>query len=159
MPLSASDVRVRRLGAGDRTCARALFALMAEVFDEPGAPLGDGYLDALLARPDFWAVAAVAAGADGADEVLGGVTAHALPMTRAETWELFLYDVAVRADWQRRGVGRRLLAALRAEAASTGIRVAFVPADDEDDHALEFYRALGGDPSPVTIFTFSSPAG
>jgi hypothetical protein len=43
----------------------------------------------------------------------------------------------------------------RARATSAGITVLFVPADMEDEHALEFYSALGGAPAPVTIFTFS----
>jgi aminoglycoside 3-N-acetyltransferase I len=47
-----------------------------------------------------------------------------------------------------------LVAALREAAAAEGIHVAFVPADNEDTHALDFYRAIGGVPAPVTIFTF-----
>jgi aminoglycoside 3-N-acetyltransferase I len=31
---------------------------MAEVFEEECEPLGDGYLDRLLAREEFWALAA-----------------------------------------------------------------------------------------------------
>ena len=31
--------------------------------------------------------------------------------------------------------------------------IAFVPADVEDDHAVAFYTALGGQAAPVTIFT------
>jgi aminoglycoside 3-N-acetyltransferase I len=138
---------------GDRDLARRLFAMLAEVFEEPGAALSDAYLEALLARPDFWAMAALSG-----DDVVGGVTAHALPMTRAETSELFIYDVAVRADYQRRGVGRQLLTNLLEAASAAGIGEAFVPADDEDTHALDFYRALGGVPASVTIFTFSNEA-
>ena len=127
---------------------------MAEVFDEPAAAVGDAYLDALLRREDFWAIAALADG-----EVVGGLTAHTLPMTRSESAELFIYDVAVRADRQRQGVGRQLLAALRDAAARAGIADVFVPAETEDVHALDFYRALGGDPTPVVMFTFAAPPG
>jgi aminoglycoside 3-N-acetyltransferase I len=141
------------LKAEHRDLARALFALMAEVFDEECEPLSDGYLDRLLARDGFWALAAF----DG-EEIIGGLTAHALPMTSAETSELFIYDVAVRRDRQRSGVGRRLIADLRDQAAAAGIEVLFVPADNADTHALDFYRALGGVPSPVTFFTFG-PGG
>lgn len=148
--VGAGEVRVRRLAAGDRELARRTFTLMAEAFDEPHGPLSDGYLDRLLGRADFWAVAALAGG-----DVVGGVTAHTLPMTRAETSELFVFDIAVRADRRRTGVGRQLMAGLRRAAADVGIRDVFVPADDDDLHALDFYRALGGVPSPVTIFTFS----
>jgi len=144
-------MRVTRLGAGERDVARRLFALMAEVFGEGGEPLGDAYLDRLLAREDFWALAAFAG-----DELAGGLTAHTLPMTRSETAEIFIFDIAVREDHQRRGVGRRLVTLLRQEAARAGIETLFVAADNEDEHALDFYRALGGAASPVTFFTFSS---
>lgn len=143
------SVDVRRLTAADTALARQVFLTMAAVFEDDGAPLPDAYLATLLARPGFWAFAAV----DG-DAVIGGLTAHTLPMTRSESAEVFIYDLAVVPDRQRQGVGRRLVAALREAAAVDGIRVAFVPADDEDTHALEFYRALGGVPAPVTIFTF-----
>lgn len=145
------SIRSVRLKAGDRDLARALFSLMGEVFEEESAPLSDGYLDRLLTREAFWALAAF----DG-EQIIGGLTAHVLPMTSAETSELFIYDVAVRRDRQRSGVGRRLILDLRDQAAAAGIEVLFVPADNEDAHALDFYRALGGVASPVTFFTFGT---
>ena len=60
----------------------------------------------------------------------------------------------MRGDRQRQGIGRRLIAALRAAAETAGVEVVFVPAAGDDVHALECYRALGGEPAPVTIFTF-----
>jgi aminoglycoside 3-N-acetyltransferase I len=48
-----------------------------------------------------------------------------------------------------------LLTSLLEAASAAGIGEAFVPADDEDAHALDFYRALGGVGAQVTIFTFS----
>jgi aminoglycoside 3-N-acetyltransferase I len=44
---------------------------------------------------------------------------------------------------------------MRMQAAEAGIHVLFVPADNEDTHALDFYTALGGEAAPVTIFTFT----
>jgi aminoglycoside 3-N-acetyltransferase I len=150
----ARDLRSRRLETGDRDLARALFSLMAGVFEEECAAVSDGYLDRLLARDGFWAIAAF----EG-DRIVGGVTAHTLPMTRAETSELFIYDIAVHREHQRQGVGRRLLTELRQRAAAAGIGVLFVPADNDDRHALDFYRALGGAASAVTFFTFSGRDG
>lgn len=121
-------------------------------FGEEGEPLGDAYVAALLARTDFWAMAALD-GHDGHD-VLGGLTAHALPMTRSAEAELFLYDLVVRADRRRQGIGRALVEETLSKARALGLRVAFVPADDEDEHAIAFYRAIGGRPSRVTFFTF-----
>jgi aminoglycoside 3-N-acetyltransferase I len=144
---------VRRLTTADCALARELFLTMAGVFEVPAVPLSDGYLGRLLASPDFRAFAAV----DG-DRVVGGLRAHVLPMTTSERSELFLYDIAVVPAQQRRGVGRALVAALRETAAAEGIDVVWVPADNEDTHALDFYRALGGEPAPVTIFTFGGSA-
>lgn len=140
---------IRRLTAGDRELARATFAMMAEVFDEPRRALPDDYVDGLLARADFWALAAV----EG-DEPLGGITAHVLPMTRSPSRELFVYDVAVRADRQRRGIGRAMLVELSALAARADIESVFVAVADEDVHAMDFYRGVGGAESPVTMFSF-----
>jgi hypothetical protein len=58
-----------RLGPGDRTQAKALFALMADVFEEDRGDLSDAYVDRLLGRGDFWAIAAFVG-----DEVIGGIT-------------------------------------------------------------------------------------
>jgi aminoglycoside 3-N-acetyltransferase I len=144
------EVRTRRLTAADRETARALLAMMAEVFEEPSERLGDAYLARMLERGDFWIIAAF-----HGDAIVGGLTAHTLPMTRAERREVFIYDIAVRKDHQRKGVGRRLMAALLESAAASGIDDVFVAADNEDAHALDFYRALGGVAAPVTMFTFS----
>lgn len=142
---------IRRLAAGDIGAARSAFAMMHEVFEAEPEALSDRYLADLLANDTFWALVAV----DG-DEPLGCLTAHELAMTRSEGIELFLYDLAVRADHQRRGIGRRLVETLVAQAAERGIDVVFVPADDEDDHALAFYESLGGRPAKVTMFDLGS---
>lgn len=140
---------IERLTVGDRDRARALFRLMAEVFeDKDQKELDDAYIDRLLAREDFWALGAYADG-----DVVGGLTAHTLPMTRGPYSEMFIYDIAVRAAHQRKGIGRLLVTELQESAGAT-INNVFVAADNEDVHALDFYRALGGTPAPVTMFTF-----
>jgi aminoglycoside 3-N-acetyltransferase I len=148
--VATDEMRTKRLTADDREFARRLFALMAEVFDEDSEQLSDGYLGRLLGRADFWAIAAFVG-----DDIIGGITAHTLPMTRTESSEIFIYDVAVREDHRRKGVGRQLMTALQEGARAVGIYDLFVPADDDDIHALDFYRALGGIASSVTLFTFS----
>lgn len=122
---------------------------MAEVFEEEHEDLSDEYVAELLAREELWILAAM-----WRDEVVGGLTAHSLPMTRSMSREIFIYDIAVRRDHQRRGVGRLLMSHLERIASEAGIHDLFVPADDADAHALEFYRALGGVASPVTLFAF-----
>lgn len=149
-----SEIRTRRLGPSDVALASATLACMAEAFGEPYEPVSEPYLRRILAREDFWLLAAL----DGQRPV-GGLTAWALPLTRVEVSELFIYDLAVHPANQRTGVGRMLMWELRRMAAAVGMMVAWVPADDDDAHALEFYRAIGGVASPVTIFTFTTPRG
>lgn len=143
----------KRLALGDNQLASALFRMMAEVFGEAHEPLSDDYLDGLLGRDGFWAMAAFVDG-----EIVGGLTAHTMPMTRTETSEVFIYDIAVKENHRRKGVGRHLMAALREAAATGNIQDVLVGADNEDGHALDFYRALGGAASPVTFFTFAGNA-
>ena len=128
-----------------------MFAVMAAQFDEPSEHLPDEYVADLLSAASFWAVAAF----DG-DRVVGGITAHTIPMTRSASSELFVYDLAVHEDVRRRGVGRSLVTALRTMAAEAGITEVFVPADEEDTHALEFYRSLGASESPTSFFSWGS---
>lgn len=140
---------VRRLAHGDRDDARALAAVLAQAFDETPPTLGDAWVDALLARPDLVLLVAH----DGA-AVVGAAVAHLLPMTSREATELMLYDIGVAPAHQRRGIGRALLNAVHAEAARLGADTVFVLADDEDRHALDFYRATRGSASPVTLFAW-----
>ncbi|MEO8219298.1 MAG: GNAT family N-acetyltransferase [Specibacter sp.] len=144
------DLTVKRLGRGDEAVAADMFAMMAAVFDEGSAPLSEDYVGKLLGSESFWAIAAL----DGAD-VVGGLTAHTLPMTRSPSSEVFVYDLAVREDHQRQGVATRLMHEVCTAAARLGIHDVFVPANNEDVGALEFYRAQEADSSPVTIFTFT----
>jgi aminoglycoside 3-N-acetyltransferase I len=145
----SDDVQVRRLGARDRELARVTFDLLADVFGEKRDFLTDAYLDELLGRPWFLVFAAT----DGGHAV-GGLTAHMLPMTAYQGAEIFIYDVAVVDNYQRRGVGRRLLGAVRDEASRLGTSSVFVLADNEDAGALAFYRTLGGVANGVTLFGF-----
>jgi aminoglycoside 3-N-acetyltransferase I len=142
-------IRTRRLAYGDRDLARSLLSMMAEVFGKPSDPLSDVYIDKLLGRVDFWLVAAFVDA-----ELAGGITAYTLPMTHSEAAELFVYDVAVGKHYQQMGVGRQLFSTTRRLAAQDGIHLAFVAAENIDSHALEFYRSLGGEGSPVTLFVF-----
>jgi aminoglycoside 3-N-acetyltransferase I len=144
------DVRVKRLDFNDQADARRLFTILADVFEEHCAPLSDRYLHELLCRKDFWALAAFVG-----DDIVGGLTAHTLPMTRTESAEIFIFDVAVQALHRNKGVGRRLLTALRKQASGAGIHELFVAADNADEHALDFYRRQGGVPTPSIVFAWS----
>ena len=146
------DWTLARLTSGNRESARALFELLAEIFEEDYFPPRDAYIDYLLASPNFWALAA---SVDGV--VVGGLTAHTMTMTRSESAEIFIYDLGVREDLQGQGIGRGLMAFLGEQAAQEGLTEVIVPSDAEDLAALDFYRALGGVETRASVFVFSHP--
>jgi aminoglycoside 3-N-acetyltransferase I len=145
-----NSTRIKKLSAAETELARSLFSVMASVFGEDTSPRSLEYVESLLRRKDFWVAAALANG-----EPVAGLTAFVLPQTRAQSAELFIYDIAVVPTHRQRGIGRRLVKTVRDLAAERGITTTWVSAENEDIHALDFYRSLGGAPSPVTIFTFS----
>jgi aminoglycoside 3-N-acetyltransferase I len=142
-------VKIQRLSSKNGQTGLAVFAMMASVFDEPFATPSLNYVDRLLRREDFWVIAALAK-----DTPIGGLTGFVLPMIHSETAELLIHDIAVLPAHQRQGVGRRLVDVARRLAAERGVKTAWVPADNEDRHALDFYHSIGGQAAPVTIFTF-----
>ena len=145
-----SEILTRRLMPGDTELAIGAFAMMV-------VGVRGGRARRCRAATSIGCSRATTSGRSWrwpVTEIVGGLTAHALPMTRAERSEMFIYDVAVRPDYQRQGVGRRLMAAVRDAARDQGIDDVFVAADEDDAHALDFYRSLGGSPSMSAIFTF-----
>ncbi len=94
------------LGPGDVATLRALLATFGEAFgDAPtyvGAQPDDAYLEALLARDTFVAIAALT----GAG-VVGGLAAYLLPKFEQARSELYLYDLAVAEPYRRRGIATR----------------------------------------------------
>ena len=139
-----------RLGDSDVDLAQRTFTLMAEVFDETKEQLSDNYVKRLLGGEGFWGFTATRD-----DQVVGGLTAHVLPMTNSERFEVFIFDLAVDERFQRKGVGRLLVDTLRHSAAAVGASSVFVPADNDDLHALDFYRSLGATGAAVTMFDFN----
>ena len=100
---------------------------MAGVFKTESAPLCSPYLGALLKEERFWALAAC-----NEDHLVGGLTAHTLPLTRVDEHELLVYDIDVLPAYQRQGVGRRLVDELLAQARAVGTCEVFLLADNED---------------------------
>jgi aminoglycoside 3-N-acetyltransferase I len=77
-------------------------------------------------------------------------------MYYADRSEIFLYDLAVKPDYQRMGVGKELIRSLKEECSRNGIKEFFVMAHEEDEHAIEFYRSTGGTSEKVVNFLYET---
>jgi aminoglycoside 3-N-acetyltransferase I len=137
-----TTIDVRLLGADDTQSLRAMLSMFGRAFDDlttyTAHPPDDEYLARLLSSDSFIALAAVSAG-----EVIGGIAAYLLPKFEQARSELYIYDLAVEADYRRRGVATAMIAELQKIAAERGAYVIFVQADVGDDAAIALYTKLG----------------
>ncbi|MGA7121466.1 MAG: GNAT family N-acetyltransferase [Polyangiaceae bacterium] len=121
---------------------RELNEVFAQAFEDApsyaGAPPSDAYLRELLASPTFIALVAVIDG-----RVIGGLTAYVLSKAEQERREIYLYDLAVLADFRRRSIGRNLIRELCRIGRQRGAYVVFVQADEGDDIPIALYSSLG----------------
>lgn len=141
----------KRLKADDLPYLKTLIHVYEEVFEmERFAFPRDGYLQALLQREGLIFFVAMAE-----EKVIGGLTAHVLPSVYFESAEVYVYDLAVQSSYQRKGVGRNLMASLSKYCREQGYREIFVQADLVDQHALDFYRATGGQAERVVHFSYA----
>lgn len=135
-------VAVQCLVPADVALMEAMLAMFGEAFGQPetygGARPGAAYLERLLARDSFIALAALERG-----EVVGGIVAYELQKFEQQRSEIYIYDLAVAAAHRRRGIATALILELRKLAAARGAYVMFVQADYGDAPAIALYSKMG----------------
>jgi aminoglycoside 3-N-acetyltransferase I len=89
------------------------------------------------------------------DMIIGGLTAHELPSTYFESNEIYVYDLALHKDFQRTGIGTRLIEKLKRISCDNGDKEIFLQADIDDKYAIDFYKKIGGVPEEVIHFSFA----
>jgi aminoglycoside 3-N-acetyltransferase I len=133
---------VKQLTASDLALMHGLLDCFGEAFDEvdtygANRPHAD-YLQDLLGSETFIALVALRE-----DAVVGGLAAYELKKFEQQRSELYIYDLAVAAQYRRQGVATSLIHALQAIARKCGAWVIFVQADYIDEPAVNLYNKLG----------------
>ena len=147
-----SKFEIKRLTSEDIAAFTSLIKLFNTVFEEENPTLGsEANSLRLLDNERFIAIVALAE-----NEVMGGLTAYELPMYYSDASEIFLYDMAVKPEYQRMGIGKGLIQSLKEYCIKHGIQDFFVMAHEEDEHAIEFYRATGGRAEKVVNFVYET---
>jgi aminoglycoside 3-N-acetyltransferase I len=140
--MAADSFEIRTLGPDEVALMEAMSAMFGHAFNEPetygGARPSETYLRRLLGGDSFIAVAAL-----HGDEVVGGLAAYELQKFEQERSEIYIYDLAVAAQYRRRGIATALIQQLKMIAATRGAYVIYVQADLEDSPAIELYTKLG----------------
>jgi aminoglycoside 3-N-acetyltransferase I len=130
---------IKKLSSQDIATFTALLGLFEDVFELQPLPLPhQDYLRQLLADQNFWVYVALQN-----HKVLGGLTAYRLAQHHSSSPLVYIHDLAVAKDRQRQGIGKELVSALLHHCRVIGAEGMFVQAEEEDAHAIDFYRATG----------------
>jgi aminoglycoside 3-N-acetyltransferase I len=136
------SVTVCQLGADDVALFRKLLHAFGRSFEDvdtyTGLPPSEAYLDGLLRSEHFIALTAL-----HDSEVVGGLAAYELKKFERERSEIYIYDLAVAAEYRRRGIATALVERLKSIAKARGAYVIFVQADLTDEPAIALYCKLG----------------
>lgn len=109
------------------------------------------YLSGLLNKANFLVFVA-----KHNDRVVGGLTVHVLDSYYVAKPVAYIYDVGVLADYQRKGIGKQLIASLTAYCKARGFEDAYVAAEADDLQAVNFYRTTPiSSELPSIHFTYS----
>src|SRR5215204_7764350 len=104
-------ITLRHLTSADAPLLRQLNTLFGEAFAEAetytAEPPSGAYLEGLLAKEHVIALVALAG-----EEVLGGLVAYELDKFERARREVYIYDLAVRAERRRQGIATALIARL-----------------------------------------------
>jgi ribosomal protein S18 acetylase RimI-like enzyme len=146
----ATEVILRIAGPGD--VARVL---AADVFDHPARlAFTARFLGTRLPDPRSILVLAERDG-----QIVGFASGTVLDHPDKPP-ELFLQELGVNAAAQGRGIGRALVARIRAEGRARGCRVTWVLTEDDNAAARATYRAAGGEEATgVVLFEWDEGGG
>jgi GNAT superfamily N-acetyltransferase len=141
---------VKKLGDKDLDKFTALIRVFENVFEMEDFSIPDNnYLQHLLEKDDFLVFVAMLD-----DKVVGGLTAYTLQQYYSTKPLVYLYDLAVLTDYQRQGIGKKLIAGITDYCKSMGVEEVFVQADEADEHAVAFYHTTGGTAEKVVHFNY-----
>jgi len=126
-----------------------LIELLNEVFEEPNRIATEKQLKKLLKQPGFHAIVAISE-----DRIIGGLTAYELEQYYYDKSELYIYDIAVKAELQNQRIGKILIDYLKKYSMNNGVQTIFVDAHSEDEQAVKFYESTFGKGENVEHFNF-----
>jgi aminoglycoside 3-N-acetyltransferase I len=148
--LETERFTIKKLKQSDLEDFQKLISVFNEVFETDTPDIAsESHLKKLLSDHNFMALAAFEN-----EDIIGGLTAYEMPMYTADCSELYIYDLAVKKDLQRHGIGKKLISALKDYCRLHDIKTIFVEAHKEDKDAINFYHSANGEPEKVIHFNF-----
>jgi len=128
-------MELKKLEANDFKDFEALIKIFYLVFEHKG-PLPDKtYLIKLLSNPNFIVFVVKING-----QVVGGLTVFVLFLYYQLNPSAYLYDVGIQPEFQRQGLGKKLIVEVCKYCKENNFNEAFVEAEIADEEAISFYR-------------------
>jgi len=144
-----NSFKILRLKENDLDLFIELIELLNEVFEENPKLGSKEQLMKLLIKQDFHAVIVYKN-----DRIIGGLTAYELERYYTDKSELYIYDIAVKDEFQNQGIGKKMINYLKKYSLENGIETIFVQAHSEDVQAVKFYESTFGKGEKVDHFDF-----
>lgn len=142
---------VRQLEPKDINLFQELVLIFEDVFEMQNCIVpNQNHLQNLLGKPDFIVFAALLE-----NKVIGGLTAYILTSYFVESSDVYILDIAIKPEFQRMGLGKRIMKALIEHCKKQNMNEIFVQADETDPHAIGFYHSLGGISKKAINFDFA----
>jgi aminoglycoside 3-N-acetyltransferase I len=136
------DLKVQRLDPEHASLVPALLDMFGAAFDDADAYSKHrpdaAYLRKLLGEDSVMVLAAFKG-----ERVVGGLVAYKLQKIEQQRSEIYIYDLAVDADYRQQGIATSLIDALQPIARACGAWAIYVQADYGDEPAIALYTNMG----------------
>ena len=145
------NITIRKIESAETNLFIQLLKVFEDVFEMKDFSVPpQHHLEHLLHQDGFYVFIAL----NNLNEVVGGLTAYTLNQYYSLKPLVYIYDLAVKTDLQRTGIGTKLIAAIKKFCSEKGVEEVFVQADRIDHHALNFYRKTGATEEDVVHFNY-----
>lgn len=113
-----------------------LINIFSDVFEMDNLQIpSDKYLEGLLKKSDFLVVVGISN-----QKVVGGLTVYLLQKYYTTNPVAYIYDLGVKPEFQRKGIGGKIISHLIGYCKENGIEDAYVEAESDDNQAINFYK-------------------
>jgi ribosomal protein S18 acetylase RimI-like enzyme len=149
-PWKSMEVKIEKLKVGDIDKFTGLIRVFEDVFEMKNFSMPERtYLQKLLESEGFFVFVATLE-----NTVIGGLTAYIMHQYYSKSPLVYVFDLAVKTQLQRKGIGKMLIEANNKYCKSMGAEVVMVQADEVDDYAIKFYRSTGARGERVVHFDY-----
>jgi len=144
------DIIIERLSPSDTGKFTELIQVFEDVFERKNFQMPDEtYLEQVLNKEDFFVFIA-----SKDNTIVGGLTAYILHQYYSKSPLVYIYDLAVKTEYQWQGIGKKLIAANNTYCRDIGAEVVMLQAEEEDDYAIKFYHSTGATSQRVVHFEY-----